>query len=87
MPAGWPGTPQPSALSTVCITIIDTSILTNYTNNAYLFDTYTPYGGTGGTGGTGGGSNNTTTASSGSGSGGGSGSGSGGVYSGMHVSQ
>jgi hypothetical protein len=25
----------------ICITIIDTIILTNYTNNAYLFDTYT----------------------------------------------
>jgi hypothetical protein len=24
-----------------CITIIDTIILTNYTNDAYLFDTYT----------------------------------------------
>jgi hypothetical protein len=25
-----------------CITIIDTIILTNYTKNAYIFDTYTP---------------------------------------------
>jgi hypothetical protein len=29
-------------LKYLCITIIDTIILTNYTNNAYTYDTYPP---------------------------------------------
>jgi hypothetical protein len=31
------------AQGVVCITIIDTIILTKYTNDAYIFDTYTPF--------------------------------------------
>jgi hypothetical protein len=30
------------SLVLACITIIDTIILTNYTNDAYIFDTHTP---------------------------------------------
>jgi hypothetical protein len=30
------------APSVTCITIIDTIILTNYTNDAYTYDTHTP---------------------------------------------
>jgi hypothetical protein len=34
--------------SKVCITIIDTIILTNYTNDAYTYDTYLLLGGANG---------------------------------------